>query len=146
MRTSDIPGADQVVQALGRWPSFHDAEVLAFTLSRGATPDDRVSDARLDVHVRDYESRNEGTAEYEVVLVKSVVIRFVFSGVENLEIDDFNFQNVIDALTISGVQGEHGEELHVDVESIYGFGGRWLCRSARVESVHDLGTSPARRG
>ena len=50
-----IPRTEEVMSALGRWPSFHDAEVLHFSLYRGATPDEKKSEARRDVQVREYE-------------------------------------------------------------------------------------------
>jgi hypothetical protein len=78
--TPPIPGTKEVLSALGWWPSFHDAEVTRFSLSRGVTADAKTSEAELDVQVREYEPRNAGTAEYELVLIKDVIIRFAFTG------------------------------------------------------------------
>ena len=50
-----IPGTEEVLFALGRWPSFHDAEVLHFSLYRRARPDEKPSEARLNVQVREHE-------------------------------------------------------------------------------------------
>ena len=33
-----IPGADDLIKVFGRWPSFHDAEVVRFLLERAAPP------------------------------------------------------------------------------------------------------------
>jgi hypothetical protein len=130
-----IPGTEEVLSALGWWPSFHDAEVLHFSLSRGATPDQKTSEAKLDVQVREYEPRNEGTAQYELVLIKDVTIHFSFIGVEEIQVEDFNFQNVINSLVIR--PGKEGAEkrIQVEVESIYGFGATWFCNSAKVVGV-----------
>ena len=138
-----IPGTEEVLSALGCWPSFHDAEVIHFSLSRGATPAEQKSEAQLDVQVREYETRHEGTAQYELVLIKNVVIRFVFAGVEEVQVEDFNFQNVIDSLEIRQDTEEPKQRIQVEVESIYGFGATWLCRSAEVASVSRLATSEA---
>ena len=138
-----IPGTEEVLSALGWWPSFHDAEVINFSLSRGATADAKESEARLDVQVREYEPRHEGTAQYELVLVKNVIIRFAFAGVQDVQVEDFNFQNVIDALHIQTEATAGKPRLRVEVESIYGFGATWLCSSAMVASVSRLPTSEA---
>jgi Immunity protein 50 len=133
-----IPGTEEVLSALGRWPSFHDAEVIHFSLSRGATPDAKTSEAKLDVQVREYEPRNVGTAEYELVLIKDVIIRFTFTGVEEVQVEDFNFQNVINSLVIHPATEEARERIRVEVESIYGFGATWFCTSAQVSDVSRL--------
>jgi hypothetical protein len=131
---SIITGADAVVDALGTWPSFHDAEVLAFELERPALKA-RASEARLKVHVTLYEARNEGTVEYHMALVKSIVVAFRFSGIRELEIFEFNHQNVVDAIVFSEVTTATGKEIAVEVPSIFGFGGKWRCRTAEVIGV-----------
>lgn len=141
--TASIHGSEEVVSALGYWPSFHDAEVLSFTLERGARPEEKRSVARISVHVRQYEPRHEGTAEFEMALVQNVVVTLCFEDVEAIEVEDFNFQNVINSLQILPEAEVPSALLRVEVESIYGFGARWLCKSARVESVSKLATSEA---
>lgn len=138
-----IPGTDEVLSALGWWPSFHDAEVIHFSLSRGARPEEKKSEAQLEVQVREYETRNPGTAQYELTLVKNVIIRFAFTGVEEVQVDDFNFQNVINSLEFHRESEAPESRLRVAIESIYGFGATWLCRTARVASVSRLATSEA---
>ena len=138
-----IPGTEEVLAALGWWPSFHDAEVLHFSLSRGAMPKEKKSEARLEVQVREYEPRHEGTAQYELVLIKNVIIRFAFAGVEDVRVEDFNFQNVINSLHIRAEGTETEQRMRVEVESIYGFGATWVCSSALVASVSQLATSEA---
>lgn len=139
----NIPGTENVLSALGWWPSFHDAEVVHFSLSRGATPGVKTSDAVLDVQVREYEPRYEGTAQYEMVLVKNIIVRFAFAGVENVQVEDFNFQNVINSLNVQPEDTVAGQRIRVEVESIFGFGGTWLCNSAKVASVSSLATNAA---
>ena len=138
-----IPGTEEVLCALGRWPSFHDAEVIHFSLSRGVAPDEKKSEAQLDVQVREYEPRHEGTAQYELVLIKNVIIRFAFTGVEDVQVEDFNFQNVINSLEIRSEATEGEQRVRVEVESIFGFGATWRCSSAKVASVSRLATSEA---
>lgn len=141
--TAFIQGSGKVVSALGYWPSFHDAEVLSFTLERGAKPEEKRSVAQISVQVRQYEPRHEGTAKYEMALAQNVVVTLVFEGVEAVEVEDFNFQNVINSLHVLPAAELPGVMLRVEVESIYGFGARWLCKAARVENVSKAATSEA---
>lgn len=133
-----FPGVELVLRALGCWPAFHDAEVIRFSLARGATPEANQSDLELDVQIREYETRHEGTAQYELVQIKNVLIEFSFAGVEGVQVEDFNFHNVIDSLTLDNEVSDGGERIRVQVESIYGFGAAWLCRSAKVKDVCHL--------
>jgi hypothetical protein len=139
-----IPGTEEVLSTLGWWPSFHDAEVLHFSLSRGARPEEKKSEATLEVQVREYETRNAGTAQYELALIKNVVIRFAFTGVEDVQVENFNFQNVINSLQILHESEAPDSRVRVEVESIYGFGASWLCSTARVASVSKLATMSGR--
>lgn len=141
--SASIQGYEELVSALGYWPSFHDAEVLSFTLARGAEPDEKRSVAQMVVQVRQYEARHEGTAKYEMALVQNVVITFFFEGVEAVEVEDFNFQNVIDSLRVLPAAELPSAMLRVEVESIYGFGARWLCKEARIQKFSKLATSDA---
>jgi hypothetical protein len=130
-----IAGSEKVIAALGGWPSFHDAEVLAFELERSCPAASQLPETRMKIHVRQYESRNEGTAEYHLALVKNVVITFRFTGLEALEVRDFNHQNVIDGLAVHDAPQTASAKLVVEVPSIFGFGGQWQCQSAEVTNV-----------
>lgn len=132
---SALAGAEMVVAEFGAWPSFHDAEVLSFELERSSLVATSSAVARMKVHVRRYEPSNEGTAEYHLALVKSVVIAFRFTGIEALEVSEFNHQNVIDSIAVSEASTPSGARISVEVESIFGFGGQWRCRTAEVVSV-----------
>jgi Immunity protein 50 len=68
-------------------------------------------------------------------LVKSVVIAFRFTGIEALEVSEFNYQNVIDTIAFSEASTPSGARIAVEVESIFGFGGQWRCRTAEVTRV-----------
>jgi hypothetical protein len=132
-----IKDAEAVIESLGYWPSFHDAEVVKFSAERALPVIVDSTLARLVVHVRQYATTGEGTAQCQQVLTKSVLIHFCFKGVSDLDLSDFNHQNVINAL---GVSQHHGADspLIVEVESIWGLGGSFQCVSATVEAVEVL--------
>lgn len=90
-----IDGSEKVEKALGFWPSFHDAEVISFSVSRALPLDTHFCSAKLVVHVRQYTEVGVGTAEYALAIVKSVLVNFIFNGVSDLSVSEFNHQNVI---------------------------------------------------
>lgn len=117
----------------GKWPSFHDAEVLRFTVERSAAPGVGEVTVGLLVHLRRFESRGVGTVDYHQALVKSVVVDFRFMGVEDLSVSDFNHQNVIDDIAFS--KGDGAAPVSVEVSGIYGFEGGWRCQTVEVVGV-----------
>ena len=133
-----IIGSEKVIEALGYWPTFHDAEVISFSVERALPFKAGYTVARLAVHVSQYESVGEGTAQYELALRKSVVVRFLFQGACSLELSDFNHQNVIDSISVSTVATEDHASLSVVVEPIWGFGGSLRCSSVEVEALEVL--------
>jgi hypothetical protein len=138
-----IAGSEMVEEALGYWPTFHDAEVISFSADRALPLTKGYTVARLAVHVRHYETVGEGTAQYEQVLRKSLLVRFVFNGAREFELSGFNHQNVINSITVSRLEANEGEGLLVDVESIWGFSGTLRCSSVAVEAVEVLPSGEA---
>jgi hypothetical protein len=131
---SVIAGASSVVAEFnGEWPSFHDAEVIRFALERAESAGGGKAVAAMLVHVRRYESRDVGTANYHQAVVKSVLIDFRFTDVQDVCVSNFNSQNVIDGITFSG--GDVGAPVSVAVSGIYGFDGRWKCQAVAITAV-----------
>jgi hypothetical protein len=136
--TRHIEGFEKVLAALGFWPSFHDAEIIFFAISRALPLEVGVSIANLTVHVRQYAEVGVGTAEYKLAIVKSVLVNFIFKGVSDLSLSEFNHQNVINSITFSDVKLNGKPAISVNIESIWGFGGSLQCASAEVDSVEEL--------
>jgi len=133
-----VEGTEKVEKALGFWPSFHDAEVISFSVSRALPLDTNVCFAKLVVHVRQYAEVGAGTAEYALAIVKSVLVNFIFNGVSDLSISEFNHQNVISSIKFKNSESLDAPNISVDIESIWGFGGSLQCNSVVVESVEEL--------
>jgi hypothetical protein len=136
--TKHIEGFEKVLAVLGFWPSFHDAEIISFALSRALPLEVGVSAAKLSVHVRQFAEVGAGTAEYELAIVKSVLVNFIFKGVSDLSLSEFNHQNVINSITFTDVKLNGEPVISVDIESIWGFGGSLQCSSVAVDSVEEL--------
>ena len=133
-----IDGSEKVEKALGLWPSFHDAEVISFSVSRALPLDTKICFAKLAVHVRQYAEVGVGTAEYELAIIKSVLVNFIFNGVSDLSVSEFNHQNVINSIEFKSTELLGVPTFFVDIESIWGFGGSLQCNSVVVESVVEL--------
>ena len=105
-----IPGAPEFVDWFGRWPQFHDAEVVGVSLLRGGI-------TTVDIHVFNTTAEVDDRKHY--VTEKHALVRFSFGNVMGCELAGFNHQNVIGRLDISKV----GEQFQFTMDSIYGLGG-----------------------
>ena len=84
----EIAGAEKILEQFGRFPTFHDAEVLKIVLER-----DHLS-VSLRLLVPEYKDR---------IQTGNVEVELRFLDVEKLKIEDFNYQNVIGSLTFREV-------------------------------------------
>ncbi len=135
--TAYVSGYEKVVAVLGYFPGFHDAEVIGFSIQRALSVGQGENTSNLSVHVRNYKTVGEGTAQYAQVLTKSVLVNFTFHGAEDVVVSGFNRQNVINGITVNEIP-ESSQSLVVEIESIWGFGCRLKCRSVEVSSVEEL--------
>jgi len=133
-----IRGSEKLIAVFGEWPTFHDAEVVLFSAERAIPVKVGDNIARLVIHLRSYASKGEGTANYQMVLTKSVLAKFVFALACDLELFHFNHQNVINSFTVSPFQTTEPANLSVKIESIWGFGGSFHCSNVELESVEIL--------
>ena len=117
----DVPGADAVTAWFGRWPSFHDAEILALHLNRAGSSLLRIHAWNLESHIVDGKS--------SLRLTKHAVVTFRFTEISDLELADFSVQNVIYGL---GLEEADGGFL-VTLKPCYGLAGFIKAAKVRVE-------------
>jgi hypothetical protein len=86
-----VDGAQELYDWFGRWPSFHDAEVVSLHLNR-------VGPSSLVVHT--WETTNQVDVRNFHILTKHVVVEFVLIEIADLELADFSKQNVLSGLDI----------------------------------------------
>ncbi|EIE1275472.1 hypothetical protein RGL42_002684 [Vibrio parahaemolyticus] len=134
----NIINHELLTKAYGKWPSFHDAEVLSIGLSR-QVGSELSSEARVVVNCFTTKTVNEGTVDFETVLDKNYAITFLFRGISNLYIDGFNHQNVIDDIEID----RQGEIFKVVFVSIFGVSSSFTCREIEVVSVRPMSDTQA---
>jgi hypothetical protein len=124
-------GAEHLVNAslltdrFGPQTSFHDAEVLHVELSRGQNVVVRMD---LYMFAASEELDERGCFQRE----NASVVTFIFQGVHELTLVDFNEQNVLQDLAFSR---REDSMLLVEIFSSYGLSGSFLCTEARVAQV-----------
>ncbi|MCG7979778.1 MAG: immunity 50 family protein [Candidatus Thiodiazotropha endolucinida] len=123
----NIVQAEIVEDEYGEWPSFHDAEIIKITLKRGEKPG-KYANLAADINLYYTKSINVGTSLYETIKLKDNVISFEFYGVDNLNLEGFNHQNVIDELHVK--EGKNGYS--VEFESIFGVQASFQCEDIAV--------------
>ncbi len=134
-----IVGSEKLVAALGYWPSFHDAEVVSVSAQRALPVSVHHASVKLVVHVRKYETRGEGTAQYEQVLVKSILASFLCTQVADLELSEFNHQNAINSLSVHEEPSADAPDspLVLTIEPIWGVGGTVRCAMVELSTVEE---------
>lgn len=115
-----LSGAEAVIQWFGRWPSFHDAEVISLSLVR---------EGRSILRIYPYYPDKPATVD------------FVLQDVMDIELRDFSSQNVISGLDIETAQDQNGDKVfRIVLHPCYGLAGRIDVKLLHVELA--LGKSP----
>ncbi len=123
----NLLGADRLIAWFGRWPSFHDAEILSVELNRFGP-----SRVRIHTWARSPEIDAQGFYKTD----KHCTIAFLLEGVIGLEVSEFNSQNVISSLEITKQDGDY----RLTFSPCFGLSGYLIARSIRVE--FELGIPP----
>jgi hypothetical protein len=133
-----IEGFEQVIAHLGMWPSFHDAEVLKFTVDRTHVATAKELSPVLDLHLRGWVMTSEVTEQGFYRLRGDAIFHFQFEGVTKLHVEGFNNQNVLSALNLELVDDPHTQGrkvLQVELEHCYEFEASFTAQRARVLSI-----------
>jgi hypothetical protein len=123
-----------VTDWFGRWPAFHDAEILSMHLER--RPLENGSGPSLAVRLHAFEMTGDVDERGHYKLVKHAIITFEFDGMEEISLDGFNCQNVISVLVLEEATSEKGQPaLDVCFWSCFGVGCAFRSTLARVKSL-----------
>jgi len=136
--TPPINNAEKLIERFGRWPSFHDAEILHVEMGRGPPHAPDLTSLLITVHIWETATEYSDAIHYEFVHKNDTVVTFRFLDIAELALDGFNLQNVIDDLVVVSDGVSNKNPLKVQIESIYGLGGSFRCARAEVVSVHAL--------
>ena len=119
----EVPGGPLLLQWFGgRVPSFHDAEVVTLTLDREGSG--------CSIRIHTFEMTPDIDAKGFFVLKNHLVVCFRLSEVVNLELGEFNHQNVIDGLSLSRTADR---SFRLEMEPCYGLFGFVEARTMSIE-------------
>lgn len=136
-----VDGHEKLTAIFGRWPSFHDAEVLALGYERRR---DAGPTILLAVHL--WESTNEVDERgfYRLVKHTRATLRFHDCDEIAIDADEFNHQNVIGGLWIThNADFLPGRPIRVVFTPLFGVGGSLCCRQAEVVEAVPYGSDEA---
>lgn len=121
----DIQGAGLVTPKFGGWPCFHDAEIVRLTLQREKST--AYLEGVFHVFNQSHDSPEQRDRNHMLVTIR-------FEAIDQLRLEDFNRQNVIDDLNVEAVGGS-GKRFAVGMLANNGCDTAFLCDSIRVVSV-----------
>lgn len=131
---SKIQNSNLLTDIFGKFPSFHDAEVLEMTLIRGEVHSFSPTLKTL-IYVREMTSQVDENNKY--ILINHVIVEFHFSKIVDIELVNFNFQNVLQSLAIDETTDELRETGNFKVlfDGIHGVSAEFFCEAVSVNSV-----------
>ncbi|QIN78034.1 hypothetical protein GBA65_05335 [Rubrobacter marinus] len=126
----EIKNAQALTGPFGRWPSFHDAEVVSVLLDRRGDEGPTLTAEILVFGTGQTDERGSRAKGTEVL----ATLRF--SSVELHDLVEFNRQNVLFSLELSELEPKGGgRRYRVDMNPSYGCGASFECRAVEVVSV-----------
>lgn len=120
----DIQGAGLVTPQFGGWPCFHDAEIVRLTLQREKPT--AYLEGIFHVFNQSHDSPEQRDRKHRLVTIR-------FDAIDQLRLEDFNRQNVIDDLNVEELGS--GKRFAVRMVANNGCDTAFLCDSIRVVSV-----------
>jgi hypothetical protein len=136
IETRPIANAEALTEVFGRWPSFHDAEIHCIRLDRGTAGSPSLE---ADIHV--FEMTADVAPDGYYVLKNHTLVTIRFGGIDQLELDGFNHQNVLLGLALRDISARQLDALkwEVQFDSSFGVGARFLCERISVLSAAPRG-------
>ena len=122
-------GAEKLTSAFGDWPRFHDAEIITARLIRDR---DQPKSPRLELLLRWRLKAYTWNGHSYPDSDSQIILRF--HHVDEVELSEFNHQNVVHSLTIS-LANDDPDRLLVDLNSSFGLFGSFRCRNLEVVEV-----------
>jgi hypothetical protein len=115
-----VPGAQQLSEWFGSWPTFHDAEVLSIELNRTGA-------SRVRVHAFRMTSAVDSRGFY--VSDKHCLVTFFLDDITALDLANFNAQNALFGLEFR----RENNEFLLTFDPSHGLEGTIKARSVKIE-------------
>lgn len=128
-----ISGTEELVAVFGRWPSFHDSEVVTLRLERDGPGEFDGPELLVTFHL--FEGRADPSRESGVSWHNHVLATLRFVRVSELEILGFNHQNAVFDLRIERIAESRSGLLRVTIESAFGVAATFVCAAVCVTNV-----------
>jgi hypothetical protein len=146
-----IRNSEALEDIFGYWPSFHDAEVVEVRLDRGDSlaPDGGPRKPTLEADTHVFEMTDQVTEQGFYAQRKHTLATFAFRGIDELQLDGFNHQNVLFGLELEDISDRQLEVLkwRVSFDSSFGLAATFMCEEIEVvravpfdPSAHIAGT------
>lgn len=127
----DIQNNQALTRIFGKWPSFHDAEIISILLDRGGE-DGPFMEAKIHLWLM----TNEVDSEGYYVLKNHTLATLRFNGILLEALHGFNAQNVLFQLEISNIKPDEEESegcrYKVFMPTSYGCEASFMCQSISV--------------
>lgn len=134
MDVSFIKNNELVVKTYGRWPSFHDFEVIRVEFDRALNSNHNGPFITVHLHMWEIIGETEDGTRFRFGNHHVVVLRF--NQVAEYTFEGFNHQNAIDEWEVEAVTDERGNLYYqVDLPSLYGVDLSIKCQEIEVLSV-----------
>jgi hypothetical protein len=129
-----IKNSSLLTDIFGRWPSFHDAEVISIELFRDPNGTNEPS-LRAKIYV--FEATPEVDSRGFFILKNHVLVTLIFRGIDDNSIAGFNQQNVLSDIAITDISSRQLDQLRYEVHfpSLFGVEAEFKCRAIEVEAV-----------
>jgi len=137
--TDVVKGHERLTDIFGRWPSFHDSEVISIRLERRGRDQWEGPIVYVSVHV--FEGYRETERFSEVKWRNHAIVTFRFATVVDMSLSGFNQQNAIQDLAFETERPENrdvtwaGPAYRVNFQSSFGVGISFVCRSVELDTV-----------
>ncbi len=130
-----IANSHLLTDLYGRWPSFHDAEVLEITMRREMLGPRTRPCLNAAIHLcRQTSLVDEGSSS---TLIDPQVVRLSFLEIDQLTMTGFNHQNVLSNLFITEISEKQFVQMNFRVHfaGIFGVDLCFECNSIQVHSI-----------
>lgn len=151
-----VQNVELLINAFGKFPGFHDAEVVRVTLEREYNG---VKCPTIHALIRGFAYTPIENNPDKKFLRTDYDVNLIFRGILGLKLENFNHQNVLNELIISdfsrdGLERLRGDDrllglvskqqiddlrFHVKFEYCFGIDAEFLCESIIVDSVTPAG-------
>ena len=131
----DIKNNERLTSIFGRWPSFHDAEVIWLRLDRRATSLGKGPTVETLIHTFEMTSEVDAAGFYG--LRNHVLVHLRFSRVVESILDGFNHQNALLGIRIKDIRPRQMEHLNfeVNIDPAFGLEASFQCQGIEVLDV-----------